>query len=60
MPLSDQIARIAAEILNLKSKQCGACTCKGPCTGYQTKSNCPPLIVIATLALSEGAAPRTA
>jgi len=29
------------------------CICVGPCTGYDTRSNCPPLIVLAVLAQSE-------
>jgi predicted metal-binding protein len=30
------------------------CNCVGPCTGYSTRSNCPPLIVLAVL-VSEAA-----
>jgi hypothetical protein len=30
-----------------------ACVCVGPCTGYDTRSNCPPLIVLTVLAQSE-------
>ncbi len=56
MSLADRLSRIASELLTLKSKAQGPCTCNGRCTGYDTKSNCPPLIVIATLALSERAA----
>jgi hypothetical protein len=29
------------------------CVCVGPCTGYDTRSNCPPLIVLAVLAQPE-------
>jgi hypothetical protein len=29
------------------------CVCVGPCAGYDTRSNCPPLIVLAVLAQSE-------
>jgi hypothetical protein len=32
-----------------------SCACKGACTGYATRSNCPPLIVLAIAALATGA-----
>jgi hypothetical protein len=28
------------------------CTCQGACTGYKTQSTCPPLIVLAVLAVA--------
>ncbi len=31
-----------------------ACACSGACTGYSTRSNCPPLIVLAIAAISSG------
>jgi predicted metal-binding protein len=31
------------------------CNCLGPCTGYRTRSNCPPLIVLAVLVVNETA-----
>jgi hypothetical protein len=31
------------------------CSCVGPCTGYDSCSNCPPLIVFAVIANYEGA-----
>ena len=31
------------------------CNCVGPCTGYSTRSNCPPLIVLAVIAVSNPA-----
>ncbi len=33
----------------------GQCSCVGPCTGYSTRSNCPPLIVLAVIAVSDAA-----
>lgn len=32
-----------------------ACKCGGVCTGYATQSECPPLIVLAVLAVSQAA-----
>ena len=28
------------------------CSCTGSCSGYGTRENCPPLIVVAVLALA--------
>ncbi|WP_433964878.1 hypothetical protein [Tunturiibacter gelidiferens] len=33
------------------------CACVGPCSGYNTCSNCPPLIVLAVLSCSQAASP---
>lgn len=33
----------------------GGCKCDGACTGYATRSECPPLIVLAVLAVSQAA-----
>jgi hypothetical protein len=33
------------------------CACVGPCTGYDSCSNCPPLIVLAVLADSDSTIP---
>lgn len=33
------------------------CACVGPCRGYDTCSNCPPLIVLAVLTSSQTASP---
>lgn len=33
------------------------CDCVGPCSGYGTCSNCPPLIVLAVLVAPEVANP---
>jgi predicted metal-binding protein len=32
-----------------------SCACSGPCTGYATRSNCPPLIVLAVAAVAQAA-----
>lgn len=34
------------------------CKCVGPCTGYGTHSDCPPLIVLAVLVVNEELAPH--
>jgi hypothetical protein len=31
----------------------GACRCEGACTGYDSRSDCPPLIVIAVMAVAQ-------
>jgi predicted metal-binding protein len=31
------------------------CKCNGTCPGYGTRSNCPPLIIIAAMAMSQAA-----
>ena len=36
------------------------CSCEGCCTGYATQENCPPLIVLAVLAVLEETTPRAA
>jgi hypothetical protein len=35
------------------------CTCNGPCSGYATRSNCPPLIVLAIAAVSQISIPAS-
>jgi len=43
---------------NLSPKVCDSnetCNCKQPCSGYGSRINCPPLIVIAVLAVSHAA-----
>jgi hypothetical protein len=36
-----------------------SCNCAGCCTGYATQENCPPLIVLALLAVQEETVPST-
>ena len=47
------VSRSGSECLNSDAK--GKCSCKGKCTGYATRSNCPPLIVLAALAVTQTA-----
>ena len=42
---------------NFDPKPYKQCTCPGPCTGYDSCADCPPLIVLAVLASELTAAP---
>jgi len=41
--------------VNRENSRGEICECDGSCPGYGTRSNCPPLIVLATMAVSQAA-----
>ena len=47
------VSRSGSECAN--SGADGRCRCEGKCTGYATRSDCPPLIVLAVVAVTQTA-----
>jgi hypothetical protein len=41
--------------VNRENSRGEICECDGSCPGYGTRGNCPPLIVLATIAMSQAA-----
>ncbi len=50
-----QIVRRRKPVTVMEDKSKG-CACSGRCSGYGTKNNCPPLIVIAVALMQKEAA----
>ncbi len=47
--------KMFSETAAVQDRADGVCVCNGMCPGYGTRSNCPPLIVLAVLAVSQAA-----
>ena len=45
--------KMLAENDSCENRPNDICSCDGACSGYGTRSNCPPLIVLATMAVSQ-------